>query len=156
MNSGIFKWLLVLCLFLVLTAACAPGNERFAGESPAGFWAGLWHGAIGIITFIISLFTDAVSFYESNNSGSWYDFGFVLGILCVWGSGTGSAVKCKKWGKSSPSEQDWDEIGRKVEKKIMGKIKVWAEAEDDSDWEEVSKKAEKKLKKKIKEWLDEE
>ncbi|MBN1467043.1 hypothetical protein JXA02_14910, partial [candidate division KSB1 bacterium] len=67
-------------LFLVLIiAGCAANNEMYDAK-PAGFWAGLWHGLIIIITFIISLFTDSVSIYEVNNSGGWYHFGFVLGV----------------------------------------------------------------------------
>jgi len=50
------------------------------GASPAGFWPGLWHGIIAPITFIVSLFADGVRIYVTNNSGRWYDFGFVLGI----------------------------------------------------------------------------
>ena len=141
-------------LVLLLLSGCAPGNERFDDETPAGFWAGLWHGAIGIITFIISLFTDAVHFYEVNNSGSWYDFGFVLGILCIWGGGAGSAARGKKWCKSD--DEDWEEIAEKVEKKVMKKMKAWAETDDDADWAEIGKKVEKKVKSKIKAWLDEE
>ena len=50
------------------------------GASSAGFWAGLWHGIIAPITFIVSLFADGVRIYETNNNGRWYDFGFMLGI----------------------------------------------------------------------------
>ena len=46
---------------------------------PAGFWAGFWHGLIAPITFVISLFNPDVRFYETNNNGGWYDFGFILG-----------------------------------------------------------------------------
>lgn len=72
-----------LLLFLVLTS-CAPGPnsvEKTAGPEGkiAGFWLGLWHGLISPITFIISLFTKNVDIYEVHNSGSWYNFGFVLG-----------------------------------------------------------------------------
>ena len=56
------------------------------GADPAGFWGGLWHGAIAPITFIVSLFVDGVSIYESNNNGRWYEFGFMLGIGAYAGS----------------------------------------------------------------------
>lgn len=52
---------------------------KLPGVSPAGFWAGLWHGLLIGITFIVSLFNDGVRIYETNNSGRWYDFGFLLG-----------------------------------------------------------------------------
>ena len=73
--------LLVLALVL---AGCAPGNEKFDAR-PAGFWAGLWHGVISLITLIISLFEDNVHMYEMNNTGWWYDAGFLLGVLVISG-----------------------------------------------------------------------
>jgi hypothetical protein len=32
------------------------------------------------VTFIVSVFTDAVRVYAVPNLGRWYDFGFMLGI----------------------------------------------------------------------------
>ena len=84
----------VLVLFL-LSISCAPGNTRFE-EKPAGFFAGLWHGLICVITFIIGLFTDNVRMYEVSNSGNWYDLGFLLGAcIALGGSGRGSRKKKK-------------------------------------------------------------
>jgi len=40
------------------------------GGSVAGFWLGLWHGLIAPITFVISLFSDNVNFYEVHNNGN--------------------------------------------------------------------------------------
>ncbi|QAY70497.1 hypothetical protein [Xylanimonas protaetiae] len=77
----------------LLLAACAAGaNPQLAtpppgADEPAGFWLGLWHGAIVPVTFVVSLFRDSVSIYEVHNNGNWYDFGFVLGILFVLGGG---------------------------------------------------------------------
>jgi hypothetical protein len=93
-KRGLF--LLPLALLPLLLIGCAPGHERFALEAPASFWFGLWHGAIGLVTFTIGLFTDAVRFYEPANTGSWYDFGFILGVLCFWGGGTGSAMRARR------------------------------------------------------------
>jgi hypothetical protein len=72
-----------LVLFLVL-ASCAPGPNSASKTADregqtAGFWLGLWHGLISPITFIISLFNKNINIYEVHNSGSWYNFGFVLG-----------------------------------------------------------------------------
>jgi hypothetical protein len=72
--------------FALLLAACAPGPNEFAQTaSVAGFWRGLWHGLIAPVTFVISLFNHNVGVYEIHNSGNWYNFGFVLGILCHHG-----------------------------------------------------------------------
>ena len=51
-------------------------REEFPG---AGFFTGIWHGLIAPITFIISIFSDNINFYEVHNNGGWYNFGFVLG-----------------------------------------------------------------------------
>lgn len=86
-----FKWIPVLILVLFVMSSCAPGNERFTAESPAGFWAGLWHGFISLVTFIISLFNDKVTIYEISNSGWSYNLGFILGIAVFYGgSGKGT------------------------------------------------------------------
>lgn len=140
-------------VFLSL-ASCAAGDEQFTAEAPAGFWVGLWHGIISVVTLIIGIFSDTVKVYETSNTGGWYDFGFLLGVICIWGGG-GSATAHKKGRKRSKcDDEEWEEIGRKVEKKFKRKIRQWAEAEPDEDWNVVEEKAEQKLKKKIREWAD--
>lgn len=64
----------------ILWVAGPNSKYKLPGAKPAGFWAGLWHGIIAPIIFIVGLFTDKVKFYETNNNGRWYDFGFILGI----------------------------------------------------------------------------
>jgi hypothetical protein len=81
----------IIALALVL-AACAAGPNPEMGTPPAdgevaGFFAGLWHGIISPITFLISLFTADVNIYEVHNNGNWYDFGFVLGAGILFGGG---------------------------------------------------------------------
>jgi hypothetical protein len=69
-----------------MLAACAPGpNELMSANAVAGFWRGLWHGVIAPVTFLISLFSNKVGVYEIHNNGSWYNFGFIIGILCHHG-----------------------------------------------------------------------
>lgn len=73
-----------LLALLLASLCCAPGPndlEKTADREgrTAGFWRGLWHGLIAPITFVISLFTKDVRFYEVHNNGGWYNFGFVLG-----------------------------------------------------------------------------
>jgi hypothetical protein len=69
-----------------------PGSKyQVAGATPAGFWAGLWHGVISPITFIVSLFNPRVRIYETNNRGRWYEFGFVLGASAAFGGGASQA-----------------------------------------------------------------
>lgn len=72
----------VLAVILVLTlAACTATQPPFASmPGEPGFFRGFWHGFIAPVTFVISLFTDAVRVYAVPNLGRWYDFGFMLGI----------------------------------------------------------------------------
>jgi hypothetical protein len=69
--------------------AVAGSNSKYkeTNAQPAGFWGGLWHGMIAPITFLISLFVEGVSIYETNNNGRWYEFGFMLGIGAYAGGG---------------------------------------------------------------------
>lgn len=83
---------------LVVLAACAAGPNAAldTGPDPAGFWLGLWHGFIVPVTFVVSLFTDDVSIYEVQNSGNWYDFGFVIGVSAVFGGGGGGGARAAR------------------------------------------------------------
>ena len=82
---------------LLVVSACAAGANPQTGAvapgatEPAGFWLGVWHGAILPVTWIVSLFTDTVTPYEVFNNGNWYDVGFVLGISLVFGGPFGAS-----------------------------------------------------------------
>jgi len=88
---------LVMLLLTGCTAGTNPSIDMLDAEgNTAGFWSGLWHGLISPVTFIISLFSDNVNVYEVYNNGNWYDFGFMLGICLIFGSGAhGSKRKFK-------------------------------------------------------------
>lgn len=74
------KIFLLLALVFVLTG-CADVTpiDNCITDDPYGFWFGLWHGIISPFSFIGSLFSDSIAVYAVNNTGGWYDFGFVLG-----------------------------------------------------------------------------
>jgi hypothetical protein len=74
-----------------LFAVAGPNSKYAHGAKPASFWAGLWHGLIIPITFLVSLFNPGVRIYEPNNAGLWYDFGFCIGLGGAFGGG-GSAT----------------------------------------------------------------
>jgi hypothetical protein len=89
--------LIGLALLCILLVGCAAGPNELVNSpgregKAAGFWLGLWHGLIAPITFIISLFSKAVAMYEVHNNGGWYNFGFLLGMIIIFGSGGGGAA----------------------------------------------------------------
>ncbi|MBV6442597.1 MAG: hypothetical protein EPGJADBJ_04316 [Saprospiraceae bacterium] len=82
--------LLASCLF-VSCAGIEPIQACFTGRQ-YGFWYGLLHGFITPVSFVTSLFRDDVAIYAVNNSGGWYDFGFLLGSS-GWGFLAGNRSK---------------------------------------------------------------
>ena len=90
------RWMLFAgALALALVVAGCAGPNVLAGtqgsRGVAGFWAGLWHGMICPVAFVISLFNHGVSMYEVHNSGWPYNLGFLFGAsMCFGGAGRGS------------------------------------------------------------------
>ena len=83
------KRISLFALFIIIFTGCAQAIpiEECLEVAPYGFFGGLWHGFIAPFSFIVSLFMDDVALYAVNNSGSWYDFGFVLGAGILFGGG---------------------------------------------------------------------
>jgi hypothetical protein len=134
---------------LAVLVGCAAGDPRFTAAAPAGFWDGLWHGLISFVTLVIGMFNDHVRVYEVDNTGGWYDLGFLLGVTLLWGHRTITHRR-----KRVVPDAEWQEISRKVEAKFKRKIRQWAEAEPDEDWDLVEHKAEDKLKRRVREWAE--
>ena len=142
----------ILVTIVVVVTGCAAGTGRFSADQPAGFWTGLWHGAISVVMLIVHIFNAGVRVYEVNNTGGWYDFGFLLGVICIWGGG--SSAGCVKSRRRKKEDEEWSEVSAKVEQKIKRKIREWAEAEPDEDWDDVEKKLEHKLRDKLRSWAE--
>ncbi len=141
-------------VLITIIAGCTAGPESRFVDDAAGFWAGLWHGLICIITFIISLFSDSVRMYEVSNTGGWYNFGFLLGACIALGGGGGAGWKKKR--RKRMKDKEWEEIGKKVEKKVCKGIKEWLDESEktDDDWEEIGRKIEEKIKRKLRDWAE--
>jgi hypothetical protein len=80
---------------VLLLAACAAGPNTMAqinGPHIAGFWQGLWQGAISPVTFLVSLFNHNVNIYEVHNNGNLYNFGFMIGVSAVFSGAGGSGA----------------------------------------------------------------
>ncbi|MDH3650338.1 MAG: hypothetical protein OEQ53_11680 [Saprospiraceae bacterium] len=73
----------IIFIAIVLATSCASPEVIDAcvdTNARKGFLWGCLHGFLAPLTFIISIFVDDVTMYAVNNSGNWYDFGFLLGI----------------------------------------------------------------------------
>jgi hypothetical protein len=152
----------LVVLILLLLTSCAPGNYRWNQEitpgSKAGFWPGIWHGLIIIISFIISLFTDKIGIYELNNTGWSYNLGFIIGLFISLGGGFKSIKRRKR--RQTVKKYAWDEIAEKVEEKVHAGIKAWLDdtrkEEKADEWKEIGEKIEEKIKRILKEWAEKE
>lgn len=82
-----------------------------------------------------------------------------------------------KAGRKKQSEKEWEELGRKVEHKVMREVKSWADAgvagesdaaqdsggevgpgtrsERDKEWSEIGRLVEEKIKRKVRKWSEE-
>ena len=154
MRTRRFLILAAAAALMLVCAGCAPGTERFVA-SQAGFWAGLWHGLIMIITFIIGLFRENVRMYEPHNVGALYDLGFILGALISLGGCASN--RCKKARVKVRKEREWEDIGERVEEKVRTGIQSWLDESDstEGEWEEIARKVEEKIKRELKDWTEE-
>lgn len=93
MKKKVLIALSLIAGLMIVSCTAGPNNTislSDIGTEPAGFWYGLWHGCISPFTFVISLFNDNVGIYEVHNNGTWYNFGFLLGVAATFGGGGGS------------------------------------------------------------------
>ena len=75
---------------LVLAVVSCATQPTSSSYDPPGFFMGLVHGFIAVFALIGSIFMD-IRIYAFPNSGGWYDFGYMLGILFSIGGGASSA-----------------------------------------------------------------
>lgn len=99
MKRGLIAGIVVILVMLL--AGCAPGPNTLTDRPDqegevAGFWMGLWQGIIAPVTFIISLFSDRVELYEVHNNGGWYNFGYILGMMIIFGGSGGGASRKRR------------------------------------------------------------
>ncbi len=85
------SFLTVLLACILFLSGCA--THSLGGvPNPPGFLKGLLHGFILLFSFIASLFTD-YEIYAFPNTGGWYNFGFVLGVMSFFGGGGAGTQK---------------------------------------------------------------
>ena len=83
--------ILLVCQFLFPAAilflhGCATQSVIVVPAKPPGFLMGLLHGFILLFSFIAGLFTD-YRIYAFPNTGGWYNFGFLPGVIFFFGGG---------------------------------------------------------------------
>lgn len=86
------KKIALISAVLLLLSGCADQVSfvEAATRQEVGFWYGLWHGMILPFSWLVSLFDEDVAIYAIYNSGGWYDFGFVLGVMLFPGGCAGA------------------------------------------------------------------
>jgi len=84
--------LFILTAALALAGCVAMEASTAISPTAPGFWLGVWHGFIFPVAFIVSLFTDKIAVYAVPNNGTWYDFGYFVGI-CFLGVGARSSKR---------------------------------------------------------------
>lgn len=75
----------------ILAVAGENSKYKLLDAQSAGFWAGLWHGLIVPITFLVCIFNPNVRIYETNNRGRLYDLGFLIGVSSSIGGSSSRA-----------------------------------------------------------------
>jgi hypothetical protein len=147
---------LVVLLAAALVVGCAPGNWRWHPDTgaPANFWAGLWHGLIVIVTFVVSLFTKDAGIYETHNVGWGYNIGFILGCVISLGGGVRASTHRRRWRR----EADWDRVGRHIGNGIREGLSSLRTAEwsgeSDADWDELGRRIEERVREELKKRSD--
>ena len=64
---------------VVVLASCAYQPEPEAYDPP-GFFSAIFHGLVAPLALCFGIFSE-IRIYAFPNSGWWYDFGFMIGLL---------------------------------------------------------------------------
>lgn len=90
MNKKLFVKSVIILVAVLALQSCAPAIDAASclDGKTYGFWWGLLHGVISPIAFVISIFDESTAIYAINNSGTWYDLGFLLGAGASLGGGS--------------------------------------------------------------------
>lgn len=89
MKKRIVTLITVTLIAIILFSGCADVTsiDECVTDEPYGFWSGLWHGIVAPFSFFGSLFSNNIAMYAINNTGGWYDFGFVIGTGILFSRG---------------------------------------------------------------------
>jgi hypothetical protein len=88
--SKILQVLILVIIVLTLTS-CAqqPDCVQCLSHPTYGFFGGIWHGLVAPFGLVGQMLNpENIAMYAKNNTGGWYDFGFLLGIGVLFMGGT--------------------------------------------------------------------
>lgn len=51
-------------------------------------------------------------------------------------------------------DDEWDNVGDRIERQIRGGLARWVDAGEDTDWSDLGRLIERKIKRKISDWVD--
>ena len=85
---------LLLLLVLFFVTSCAPVGVT---QQEYGFLYGIVHGFISPFVLIAKLLGAHIGLYAQNNTGTLYWVGFVLGLVLLFGSGSGGYSARRRW-----------------------------------------------------------
>lgn len=144
---GLFFSLIIIIIALFLGSGVFtyyPGSSQWESKD-AGFFTGIIHGVIAPIMLAVSLFTD-YTVYEVHNVGWFYDFGFIIALLLVWGGGQTTKNVVKNYYTNKSEDEDHKNIGKFIEEKISEKFKNLKKTDDSSDEKTITLKETKSKK----------
>jgi hypothetical protein len=87
-----YRFLSLSIITLLFLTSCATHNAPETFADPYGFFSGLWHGAIAVLTITVNIISWAlsligISFFQDvqiigrPNTGFFYYFGFLIGFF---------------------------------------------------------------------------
>jgi len=76
----LFLLFLLIMGVMILTGCTFIEPSSILSYDPPGFFSGIWHGLVAPYTLIVRWFAD-IYMYAVPNSGWFYDFGFLLGMV---------------------------------------------------------------------------
>lgn len=79
-NLLLVSVIFLIALFLFSSCADTQNIEACRTGHVYGFFGGLWHGMIALVSFVGSLFSDDIAVWAVNNNGGWYELGFLIGV----------------------------------------------------------------------------
>lgn len=74
-------FVLISSIFVPQQSSAFAEYGQYSSYEPAGFFSGIWHGLLAPWSLIARWFIDNLVMYAIPNTGWFYDFGFLVGIV---------------------------------------------------------------------------